>query len=240
MIPLNEQEKSIIQSILDEVHELWEQNSNIYTSGYAVFYSYVYKNPALMLVGDNPGGEASDFSGRETLSGPEEIMEYIRFKDDKEYKLASKTYKLFESIGHLNLLNSSVKSNRNFFRSKNLSTLNQNDQEFCKERLLRIINIISPTVILCESLGAYDLIMSLYNTNNEYKEQIICKSIGKKLPNKGLSDKGLFNSSASDTAIPQIIIGYPHLSSGNNHLSTEEVAVIQNLLKIQLDKTFIG
>jgi len=147
------------QSVIDQIHNIWDCHRDTYRAGYAVFYGPVKYNPQLMLIGLNPGGNEACFSGsKEKLKKTDSPMEYITYRDDRSYPLAGKTADIFDSIGMLRALELSVKTNLNFFRSKTWKELNQKHAFECERILLNLIQALNPRTILCESLEVFDII----------------------------------------------------------------------------------
>ena len=145
------------EAIIDNVHSIWELNKKTYPAGYAVFYSVPRSTPDLMLVGLNPGGGPECFHGeKEWLMPPEQPMEYVECQHDRSYPLAGKTVALFRSIGMLPALTTSLKTNLNFFRSRNWGSLPQQHAETCLTLVLRMIEVFGPKVVLCESILVFD------------------------------------------------------------------------------------
>ncbi len=107
--------KQWAENLLRETYEKWnslEGKYEFWKSGFAVFYSPVYENPDLMVIGYNPGGNENDFNEKEALVIPAE-HDYFKWK----YSLAKKMKDIFSKINKTELLRMSVKLNLIFFRS---------------------------------------------------------------------------------------------------------------------------
>jgi hypothetical protein len=193
------------ESVINRVHALWKSHSEEYSSGYAVFYGPVHYRPELMLIGLNPGGYRSCFNGKkEILRSSDEQMEYLKYRNDPTYPIAGKTANMFDSIGLLKLLETSVKINLNFFRSKNWSDLSKQHLTECINLTFEIIDTLKPKVILCECLFVFDILQKkLINTAR-------ATSFATQKNNR---NRRIYASiTQQDFAVPLTIIGITHLT----------------------------
>lgn len=220
------------QSIINTVHSLWEHNRDEYTSGYAVFYGPVYSYPDLMLIGLNPGGDEKSFSGmKERLASSDEPMEYIIYCNDKNYPIAVKTFRIFESIGLLNVLSTSVKTNINFFRSKNWNELSKNHFSKCLNIVLQIIEHLKPKAILCESIRVYDIILK--NLSESYVFTPNQRAVNKK------NCRIYFSDIQKSNEPPYLLIGIRHLTGSRPRPSPSDIEQIEKLLSVDLSQTSV-
>jgi len=224
--------KDTAQSIIDTVHALWEKKRNIYKDGYAVFYSAPHLRPDLMLIGMNPGGDVGSFSHRkEEVMSPADEMSYLRYRIDPTYPLAGKTSSLFESIGMLDVLRASLKTNLNFFRSGDRASLPQEgaDEQECERIVVKMIQDFQPRIVLCEALEVFDRLHSLMRERFPSSPQN--KVDGERMR--------LYVSVASNTrGRPQLLAGYPHLT-GKNRLSDADLERIKAPLRDDLSKLLL-
>jgi hypothetical protein len=120
---------------------------------FSIFYSPVTQRPRLMIIGDNPGGALEQHG---LLDIPRE-HEYLHQK----YKIADMMRnKIMKGDILQSVLKESVKTNRIFFRTPRLSTLDSFDDKgsiinYCKVILHEIIDTIQPQNILAESFGTF-------------------------------------------------------------------------------------
>jgi len=151
------------EKITMDVYDAWKSKFP-WDPGFKVFYSPVYLKPQIVVVGHNPGGGEQAFTEdkqkfeRGNFSLPL-VHEYIC----ENYPIAKKMRNFFE--GNLRLLETSVKFNLFFFRSKDIEELGKMDtklknemKKFCYNKFLEIINFLKPKMIILEGLATYDII----------------------------------------------------------------------------------
>ena len=205
-------------SVIDIVHSIWKKESEEYPAGYAVFYSPVRINPELMIIGLNPGGDHLCFSkNKETLISDGTPMEYVR--DKESYPLARKTTALFESIGLMDLLANSLKTNLNFFRSRNWTSLSQKHSNECLQLVLKMIKFFKPKAILCESIRVFDLLCP----------RVVEAGHGAPICAKNKNGRRTYISVRNDKSTePNLLIGITHLTGSRP--SSAELDTIKKLL----------
>jgi hypothetical protein len=147
--------------IIQETHQKWMSNKNKYdigNYGFGVFYSPIYFQPDLMIIGYNVGGSDKDFNESECLTIPKE-HEYILY----DYKLARIQKYIWGSLNRTDALKNSIKLNLNFFRSKNISQWRSIPKEirtelenFCSCKVKAIISKLEPKLIIAEGMQTYD------------------------------------------------------------------------------------
>jgi hypothetical protein len=212
--------EDIARQIIDIVHEYWTAREKRYPAGYAVFYSALRRSPTILLLGLNPGGDGKNFSReKENPFSKDQPMEYIVYGGKNGYKLAQRNVRLFESIGKKDLLRGSVKTNINFFRSKKWSDLTQEDTRFCEDMVFKVIRLVQPKVLLCESLFVLrKVIANLYEgvRLNQLHEYV-----------RGNRRKYL-SYLCNIPALPKLLIGITHLTG--SWPSREDIEEIENRL----------
>lgn len=149
-------------SLLRETYNKWsslEGKYEFWKSGFAVFYSPVYENPDLMIIGYNPGGDSDTFNEKEALLIPEE-HEYFKWN----YPLAKKMREtIFNKINKTDLLRKSIKLNLIFFRSNNKKCftsisreVRKDIEQFCHGKVREIIIPTKPKIVIAEGIITYD------------------------------------------------------------------------------------
>lgn len=180
-------------NLLDGLNTKWNNVPESILAGFTIFYSPIRFRPNLLLVGDNPGGD--ELVRQEKL--PVE-HEYFKYNYAIAYAMKNKIF-TGERLNHL--LKDSVKTNRIFFKTKNLKQFNElidskNMESYCFEILEGIIKVLEPKLIFAESLGTFRKL------SNE--ERIILK---KEENNKSLLVLGNYNE------IPVLGINHPSRAS---------------------------
>ncbi|WP_421808700.1 hypothetical protein [Flagellimonas sp.] len=138
--------------LLKGLNEKWSDIPEQAQTGFTIFYSPIKFRPYLLIIGDNPGG--NEFIKQRTLPKEHEYFKY-------DYPLAlSMRDKIFKGEKLSKILQSSVKTNRIFFKTRNLkqfeSLSNSKDMEtYCFQILQQIIKTLEPNVIFAESLGTF-------------------------------------------------------------------------------------
>lgn len=149
---LNEWGGSLIRRVQTESNALAAERLE-----FSIFYSPLRLNPKLLIVGDNPGGPMEQ-RGLYKIPDRHEYL-FIDPKDD--YKMAKMMREKIMAGQILEpILRESVKTNRIFFRTRNLREFGalQNQKAmvlYCKNILREIILTIRPLNILAESLGTF-------------------------------------------------------------------------------------
>jgi len=178
------------EKIIQDTFQKWKDSQNQYdfwNYGFGVFYSPIYYQPDLMIIGYNLGGTEKDFKLDESVIIPEE-HEYFVY----DYKLARKQKDIWGRLNKINMLKESVKLNLNFFRSRNITqwkTINKSLRKeieiFCASKVKEIIFKVQPKVILVEGMKTYDeLFFKVFNvlsvnseTIKRNKRRIFTKSV---------------------------------------------------------------
>jgi len=177
------------KNITKEVFEKWKKDYSFWDSGFKVFYSPVRKNPKVMILSYNPGGDKTSFQEDlihfENGSYPGfSKNEYV----SQDYPMAKRIRSFFESNN--NLLETSVTLPVIFFRSKNVEYLKKNfpkelqkDMEkFCLGHIERIIQTVKPSSILILGFETYSLMTKYFGP---FQNEI--ENLGEKKRRIGLS-----------------------------------------------------
>lgn len=166
---------------------------------FSIFFSPLHLKPKLLILGDNPGG-GMDEKGLTIIPDQHEYL-------TKEYRMADMMRFKILKDELLEILSTSVKTNRIFFRTRDLSEFRKLDNyqqliAYCKELLHEIIDKLQPQNILAESFGSFRSISAT-------EEVILVK------PNtsKALLLKGIYKS------IP--VFGINHPSRASYHKITD-------------------
>lgn len=145
-----------INQLYEDTERLWEKYKD--PNGYAIFYSPVFVNPKIMIIGYNPGGDERSFLANNHCAPPDK-HEYLK----KEYPLAKRMDKIFQYAGLTNELGRTVKLNLNFFRSKKAADMADKHElrDFSEQHVLKIIERLDPGMIITEGLATFDRLMIL-------------------------------------------------------------------------------
>jgi|GEM_PF-551058 len=154
------------ENLVGEVANEWRSLKGMYTfweSGFSVFYSPVYSNPDLMIIGYNPGGGKNAFNESEAMRIPSDHEYFV-----ENYRLANMMKTIFGKIGKIDLLEKSVKCNLIFFRSTNKNefmSINEKTRKemeaFCFKQIKEIIVRLNPKLIITEGMQTYDVLLKL-------------------------------------------------------------------------------
>jgi hypothetical protein len=156
------------KTLTAEVDKIWGEHSSL-KDGYAVFYSPVIKDPKLLIVGFNPGGDSSSFNQQRACQVPEH-HEYLT----EGYAIAKKMRLLFEAIEESNALEHSVKTNLLFFRSPSFSHWQKIEsqtrrklEQFCASKVKEMVAVLQPRFILAEGIKTYNHLRNLLSFESE-------------------------------------------------------------------------
>lgn len=154
--------QSWAEALTAEVDRTWQEHSGL-KAGYAVFYSPVRLNPDVLIVGLNPGGDENSFDRASAIKIPSS-HEYLT----ADYPMAVKVRKLFEDIGYRSALESSVKLNLLFFRTRNIQDWRKIEpavrdplEKFCKTKVVEIVRTLRPRIVMAEGIEVYTALKSL-------------------------------------------------------------------------------
>jgi hypothetical protein len=212
-----------------DVYEYWKSSHSDYERGIKLFYSPVKNRPKLLIVGFQPGGDASNFQYlREQFEAgdfaPPEQHEYLNM----DYDLAKVMRNDLFYDAH-DILEDSVALNAIFFRAPGASTWRselpddrrERMEEFCFEKLDEIIQKIQPQNILFFGLATWERMQERYGFETAETQYRLSRS-----------NYRLLSISESDS--PQYF-GMCHPSSGNTRLSDEEKAKASEVLLSRLE-----
>jgi len=165
MIDLEKWGNSIINKVKTDRHAFSDKPLD-----FSIFYSPIQLAPRLMIIGDNPGG---------TDKGLDEIPnihEYLVTDKDKTYKMATAMRDKVMKGEKLNdILKTSVKLNRIFFKTRDLKTFRTlpkavEMEKYCLKMLEEIIDKLQPKRILAESFGTFESLCGTSGTSVLEKE----------------------------------------------------------------------
>ena len=156
------------QACIAGTAKLWRSLEGQYpfwTAGFSVFYSPVNATSKVVIVGANPGGDATAFDESVASTLPA-VHDYYVVPD---YKMARQMKDLFSRAGREDLLRHSIKLNLNFFRSRNTAewmtappAVREKVEFRCRAWVLQLIERIKPKVVLCEGLATFDKLQELF------------------------------------------------------------------------------
>lgn len=163
------------ESLEERVFNYWKQNHADWKGGFRVFYSPVFAEPKILILGYQPGGDPGDFERdhRDRLSNgdfsPPENHEYLT----NDYTLARRMRrKVFKDNN--DILSESVKSNAIFFRAKSMDRWKQVPQEkrremenFSLQKIEEMIETLNPEFVLLEGIATWDLLKSHFGFEGE-------------------------------------------------------------------------
>jgi hypothetical protein len=131
---------------------------------FSIFYSPVLYKPALLIIGDNPGGQLH----QKGLDSVPVIHEYIDMSQTYTMAVAMRD-KIMKGEKLNGILKNSVKINRIFFRTpsmRSFESLNKavEIRKFCFNTVEEIIEYIKPKRILAESFGTFKSFCSTWTS----------------------------------------------------------------------------
>ncbi len=212
-----------VEKLYQETRKHWEENGSD-KNGFSIFYSPVIMNPNIMIIGYNPGGDEKSFDESKIGIIPKE-HEY--FSPDGNYPMAKKMRKIFEDKEMTTKLESSVKFNFIFFRSKDTKKLkiDASLMKFCKDTTQEIIETLKPKFILTEGFKTYDEIINLTKGANEIE-------LDKYYQTKSSKNRRIIRIGKTGNGIKIIGIIHP---TGAHGISDEILIEIGNNLKTELN-----
>lgn len=149
------------ENLLKEAFSIWNKNSFYSPHGVKVWYSVPEKNPELLIISYQPGGDITDFEneGWDNLkNGVFDIKEnsYI----DTDYKMSKRVRDFFDT--RIDLIEKSTIFPLIFFRSPNISTWKKIEkykreemENFCFLKDKEIIKTLDPKRILIIGFETY-------------------------------------------------------------------------------------
>jgi hypothetical protein len=217
------------KGIREETLGKWDSLKDKYNFskyGFDVFYSPIFENPDLMILGYNPGGdEDSNFTPESALATR---LEHEYFTEN--YRLAVMMKTIFHKIDKIELLRKSVKLNLIFFRSRNKNqyitipkNIRNEMEEFCFDKINQIISRLNPKVIITEGVQTFDILKRILE-----KSGLLFLSEPRKPEEKGR------RVCCKAEAGSMKIIGLLHLSGARPRPNEGELNLIIDALKIYL------
>ncbi|MEX1063755.1 MAG: hypothetical protein WD898_04100 [Candidatus Paceibacterota bacterium] len=171
------------ENLTREVYEIWKSKYPR-REGIKLFYSKVIKNPELMIIGYQPGGNHVHFQNEDAdrfANGDFKVTlnEFLI----TNYRMANRMREFFEH--RPKLLEKSVICPLIFFRAPNARSWRRwkhrkEVEEFCFSKTSGIINKLKPKHILVLGLGTYAHIKTFLKTANEKNIYLKNKSVGKR------------------------------------------------------------
>ena len=168
-------DQSVIQhckALYERTHALWRSLEGQYPTWecrYSILYGPPITKPELMIIGSNPGFNASDLYDEEVLTWPGK-NEY----HTKDWPLAARLRSLFQSAGVPDALAQSVGTNRLFFKSKSLgrhptglgwqdnpASIRQDLEAYCSAECERLMAVLHPRRVLALGLGVFDQVVDV-------------------------------------------------------------------------------
>jgi len=172
--------------VTKKISNFWDKisinNPIIRENGFSVFFSPVYSNPKLLIIGINPAGnfirDNIKFNQHEIESKLPMIHDYF-LSEEMDYDLAKYMRDLFNF--DISILKNSVKINYYFFRTASEDDLKQLKEftilhDFCTDQIKNVIETIKPEKIITEGLGVFDKLYNLLNFKDNQIETILSKN----------------------------------------------------------------
>lgn len=181
--PLESWAHDLIEGVYDE----WREHYQDWNGGVKVFYSPVRKNPGLLILGYQPGGE--EFQRKERFEAGQFHTPPKHRLLDHDYRLAKQMRRLFE--GRHELLEDSVYSNLIFFRSPEIDAWESQDpdrveaaESFCLSKNREIIETLDPDNVFLIGVETFDrfveafsdLMTSDISTVNREQGRVLCSA----------------------------------------------------------------
>lgn len=189
------------RNLTKEVYEEWKSKYSDWKQGVKLFYGPIHrKNPKLMVLTYNPGGDSFSFQKDLTRFENGDFSPYPKHEyTHRDYTFAKNIRKLFSN--NFDLLEESVALPIMFFRSKDTKLLKQRFQKdkrkeaekFCLEKVKQIIEFLQPKKILIIGINTYEklkkmIMLDMGEKNSEYsfyptkKETLYIVSKWEKIP----------------------------------------------------------
>ena len=160
------------ENLTKEVYKKWKRIGT--KNGFRVFYGPVTKDPKLMIISLNPGGDEKYFvKDKRKYENGDFSLPLENFYLKRKNRFGKRMMKLFE--GNENIMKKSVITTVLLFRSKDLENLKQNKKkyaqikEFANKTVIEIIEVIRPKKILVIGNGTFDKMWQIQDIHNEKK-----------------------------------------------------------------------
>jgi hypothetical protein len=173
--------KTWSENLVKDVYREWKEKYPDYENGFKVFYSVPYKNPKLMIISFQPGGNYSNFY-EENLGNYKKDDFIIKENSyiSNNHKMSKVVRKLFFNVDNgIEILETSVIFPLIFFRSSSVKKWNteikrKEMEDFCFKKVSEIIKVLNPKKILVIGFGTYKELQKsgIFNFTDE---KIACK-----------------------------------------------------------------
>jgi len=156
-----------------EVYNEWKENCSKWKPGFKIFYSPIHKNPSLMILTLNPGGNGKHFRNEDLPKfekrnfSVQNFHSYVKPRDPNN-KMARAVKAFFEND---DLLAKSIPIPILFFRSKDYKHWKKNFsrkysdnkrkqvENFCYDKVNEILKKLDPNSILIVGTKTYDILI---------------------------------------------------------------------------------
>jgi len=160
--------------------------------GTMILYSSLVYRPELLFIGINPGAGYANKYGRiyrEDELEPSEGLEYLTIEDEDDYQLAKQTRELFQNSKYSDNLINSVKTNVFYTSTDSFQGMNEyytiisnkygfNYWEKSFEWTKKIIEMVSPKIIICEGITVIRKLQEIYHVEIEWNNDVGSCRIG--------------------------------------------------------------
>lgn len=179
----NAEVEEFAQRLYKEVFDFWRSYEGQYPTwdyAYRVLYSPPKYQPDLMIIGFNPGGDAS-----RVLPGHFETWPTEHDYFTQGWPLAKKMRSLFASIDLLPALRDSIKTNLIFFRTPRIDGSKSSPEKagwndlpekvrlelerFSAEKVHEMIRVFQPKLILAEGMKTFDALANQVHETQRIK-----------------------------------------------------------------------
>jgi len=165
------------EAVQQDVYENWKENHEDWEHGVKIFYSPVHDETDLLILGFQPGGDASSFQGlREQFENNDFSTPENHHYVDRGWSLAEEMRVLFD--GYEQILSDSVASNVVFFRSPDTSEWDTlpydrrtSMENFCWNYVEELINRVDPSAVLAIGIRTFDEVTGRLGTDTEVLEK---------------------------------------------------------------------
>ncbi len=177
------------QNLTKSVYSEWKSKYSFWKPGFKVFYGPVRKNPKLMIVSYNPGGNGKNFESEDLKRfrrGDFSLPKANSYRI-KQYTMSRKMQKFFS--GHKNLLEKSVTFPIIFFRSPRAKVLKKRIrrqkrktmEEFSYNKVKEIMFVIKPRVLLVLGFATYKRLKKYILDGNVKSEKSILNNESRRI-----------------------------------------------------------
>lgn len=160
-----------------DVYNVWSSKYSFWKNGFKIFYSPPIKNPKLMIISYQPGGNYINFANED-----KSFFEKGNFKIegnayiDTNHKMAKEVRKLFNFKNGQDILKQSVILPLIFFRSPSITEwknikpkeIRKDMEQYSLSKMKEVIDVINPKNILVIGFETYSELRDLLgNVQNE-------------------------------------------------------------------------